>query len=653
MIMPLAISRKRRVARSSIALLAAAACLAQTPSRSIPAPGAYAHAKMKPLPLYSVRMTDGFWKPRIETSIAKGWFDLGTKFDKEGHLEPFRIIADKRGVPSNKRPNNDEFVFKWMEAGGYYSGYADCGPDCQKIHDQLSGMIDLVLSIQKPDGYLNSYFGNPSIAPTNFGVTPFNPEALYEFYNFGHLAQAAIALYRATGERRLLDGILRYADLIVTKFSAPNHLPYRMNRGPINLRYEHPNHELAMVELYRVTGDKRYLAFAKQTLDEYNYWSRFQIDGHGVRETLLSAAAADLYLEDGDTGRFATPTRLWDDMVKGRMYLTGGVGSRREGESFGDKYELPNDAYAETCAAIGSFFWSYRMLLATGQARYADLMERLLYNGIIAGVSLSGTEYCYRNPLSADPHAQADERGAPRKPFFGVPCCPPNVARLLASLADYFYSTTPDGFAVNLYGANEARVPVGGQTVRLAQQTSYPWDGKVRITVTPERPADFAISLRAPSWTAGRPVASDLYRYVNSAAEPITVTVNGQLVDAKATENGYIALRRNWKAGDTVDLNLPMTVRRVVAHDSVLELRGHVALERGPVVYCVEGVDHNGHALDLALPDSAEVKPEFRRDLLGGVTVLRASGSTPITAIPYAVWDNRGFSEMTVWLRRP
>ena len=616
--------------------------------REVPAPGSYAHAALKPVPLFSVKLSDNFWKPRIETNINKGWFDLEEKFDKNGHFEPFRILVEKRAVASPKRPNNDEFVYKWMEAGGFYSAYPEGGPACQRISDELHKTIDLVLSIQAPDGYINSFYSNPNAVDVGLGTTPFNREGHYEFYDWGHLTQAAIAQYRATGERRFLDAAIRFADLIVAKFGAPNHLPYRMNREAINMRVEHPNHELAMVELSRVTGDERYRDFTQHTLDEYNYWARWQIDGHGVREALLNTAAVDLYLEDGNKAQLATPIRLWQDMVNGRMYLHGGIGSRRGGEAFGDKFELPNDAYAETCAAISSFFWSHKLLLATGDAKYADQMERLLYNGIIAGISLSGTEYCYRNPLTVDSTRPVEERGAPRKPWFGVPCCPPNVSRLFASLGDYFYSTRPDGVAVNLYGANTATIPVAGQPVGFTQATSYPWDGRITIKVAPRAPVKFSLSLRVPGWVEGHPVASDLYRYLNDESEPVRITINGTPHTGKP-ENGFVTISREWKSGDKVRLELPMTIRRVLAHESVLNLRGLVALERGPVMFCVETPDNGGAVRNLILPDAAPLEAQFRADLLGGVTVLRGAN---LTAIPYAVWNNRGFADMTVWMPR-
>lgn len=620
--------------------LAATAAVAQQPraDRAVSTPWSYAHARLKPVDMRAVRITGGLWKDRVGTNIERGWFDLDRKFDERGYFTPFRTIAEGRDAAAGgKTPNNDEFVYKWMEAGGLYAGYPGGGAACDRIRARLDEAAAMVLAIQKPDGYINSYFGNRRVAREVH--PPFHPENRFEFYNFGHLAQAAVALYRNTGERKLLDGTLRFADLIVRQFGAPRRLPYRLNRGPINLRNEHPNHELAMVELYRATGDKRFLDFAAQTLDEYNYCSRWQIDGHAVQETLLNAGAVDVYLETGEKRFLDASARLWNDMVEGRVYPTGGIGSRRAGESFGARYELPDEAYAETCAAIGSFFWSYRLLLATGEGKYGDLMERLMHNGVLSGLSLSGTEYFYTNPMAGS---------APRRPWFQTACCPPNLSRFLAALGGFYYATAPDGVSVLLYGPSEAEVAVNGRKLGLRQETRYPWEGAVRITVEPEAPAAMTLRLRIPSWTHGRPVASDLYRYLDEAAAPVEARVNGAPVSAKV-ENGFLAISRTWNAGDVVDLALPMPVRRLAAHESVLHLRGRAALERGPVVYCVEGVDNGVVVVRLTLPDAAPLRAEFVPGLLGGVTVIRGEG---LQAIPYAVWANRGESRMAVWLPR-
>lgn len=633
-----------------LALSLAYPLAAAAAERAVPAPWSYSHSVLKPVNMLAVRISSPFWKSRIDINAATGWFDIEKKLDENGHLAPFRVIAEGRDAATGgKSPNNDEFVYKWMEAGGYYAGYPGGGAACERIRSELSRFIDVVLRTQKPDGYINTFFGNRFTAARL--RPPFDPENRFEFYDFGHLTQAAIALYRTTGDRKFLDAAIRFADLIVDRFGAPNHLPYRLNRGPLHLRNEHPNHEMAMVELYRVTGNKRYLDFARQTLDEYNFCSRWELDGHAVQEALLNCGAADVYLETGDKRFLDATTRLWDDMVSGKMYVTGGIGSRFDSESIRGRFELPDEAYAETCASIGSLFWAYRLLLATGDARYGDLMERLMYNGLISGLGLSGTDYFYTNPLVDDGKPHDERHGAPRRPWYKTPCCPPNLARFLASLGGYFYATGAQGISVVLYGANEANIPFRGQTVRLRQRTEYPWDGRVRIQVDPQSPGRFALRLRIPSWAEGRPVSSDLYRYLDAAPGKVEVLVNGAAAPLNV-KNGFAALDREWKTGDTVELRMPMPVRRVVAHEAVLNLRGRVALERGPVVYCAEGVDNGGKALHLGLPDSALLRAEFAPNTLGGATIIRATGRTPLTAIPYALWANRGAGEMTVWLGR-
>ena len=631
------------------------------PSRTIPPPNTYTHALYKPVPLYSVKLSDTFWKPRVDTNIQKGWEDLRQKFESAGSIDAFRIVAEKRDAPA-PRPNNDEFVYKWMEAGGFYAGYADCGDACRRINEELRKMIDLVVSTATSEGYINTWYSNPKTATlekTPYGNAPWNPRGQYELYNFGHLAQAGISTYRATGDRKLLDAVVKFGNLIVTRFGAPNHLPY-------TARPDHPNHEMAMVELYRVTGDRRFLDFVEHTYDEYKDWPRTAVQGHAVRDALLHTGAVDLYLETGKPQHLETPVRLWEDMVRSKMYLTGGIGAHRQGEAFGEPYVLPDDGYAETCAQISVFFWSHRLLLATGDGRYGDHMERLMYNGAISGISLAGTEYFYRNPLAFWGQEDTNERIGPRKPWFGAPgppgtpCCPPNVSRFLASLADYFYAAQGDRLLVNLYGANSARVPVASTTVGITQTTQYPWDGQIRISVAPDKPSAFQLLLRVPAWTQGRPVPFDLYRYLNNAPEAVKVLVNGQPFDAKA-ERGFISVSRSWKAGDVIDLNLPMPIRRVLAHDAVSHLKGQVALERGPIVYCVEGVDNGGHALNLIVKNDAALVAQ-PKPLLGGVTVLSGPGfavdgkaperAVTVTAVPYALWNNRGSGEMTVWLAR-
>ena len=339
-------SRARRTGqrvRASQAQAAGGAAGVSQPSRAIPPPNAYPHALYKPVPLFAVKLADDFWRPRVDRNVQNGWTDLQQKFESAGSIDAFRTIAEKRDAPP-PRPNNDEFVYKWMEAGGFYSGYPDCGDACSRINRELRKMIDLVVSTATSEGYINTWYSNPKTATlenTPYGTAPWNPKGQSELYNFGHLAQAAISTYRATGDRKLLDAVVRFGNLIVAKFGAPNHLPY-------TARPDHPNHEMAMVELYRVTGDRRYLDFVEHTFDELQVpWARTAVQGHAVRDSLLNTGAVDFYLETGKPAHLETPVRLWEDMVTAKMYLTGGIGTHRKGEAFGGPYVLPDDGYAE------------------------------------------------------------------------------------------------------------------------------------------------------------------------------------------------------------------------------------------------------------------------------------------------------------------
>jgi hypothetical protein len=377
--------------------------------------------------------------------------------------------------------------------------------------------------------------------------------------------------------------------------------------------------------------------------------------------------------------------RVWDDVVGRKLYITGGIGSKHENEGFGDPYDLPNlTAYTEICAAISFGMWAIRMFRLTGEAQYIDVLERTLYNNVLAGVSLSGDRFFYACPPESDgtfafnvgwlpqddagPYADAS---ATRKPWFACACCPPNLSRWLEQVPSFAYATGPDGLYVNLYIAGEAELDIGGGPVRLRQNTRYPWDGRIRIEVEPlsggEDGARFPIHLRIPGWARGHPVPSDLYRYDTQIDAHPTMTVNGkpqELGLAPNDDSGYVRLARRWRPGDVIELRLIMPVRRVRAQPKVAADRGKVALERGPIVYCAEGIDHAGRVLDLKLPSAAALRAEHKPNLLGGVTVLTGTAyrpspgpaptthAIPFRAIPYAFWSHRGPGEMTVWLNR-
>jgi DUF1680 family protein len=378
--------------------------------------------------------------------------------------------------------------------------------------------------------------------------------------------------------------------------------------------------------------------------------------GHAVRAGYMYSGMADVAALTGDKNYIKAIDKIWDNVVSKKLYITGGIGARSEGEAFGNNYELPNlEAYNETCAAVANMFWNHRLFLLHGDAKYIDVLERTLYNGFLSGVSMNGNEFFYPNPLESDGRHK-------RSPWFDCACCPVNVVRFLPSLPAYVYAQKNDNLYINLFISSDANIKMKDNMVNLVQQTDYPWDGKIRITVNLEKEENFIVHVRIPSWAQGRVVPSDLYHYLNSTDEKIDLTVNGKAVDFQM-EKGFVALKRRWKKGDVIELNLPMPIQKVVAHDSVKADVGKLALERGPIVYCAEWVDNGGHVLNLMLPKETELQVKYRADLFIGVNVIcgKALGlysdgtvtskrEQDFLAIPYYAWAHRGAGEMTVWL---
>jgi uncharacterized protein len=633
-------------------LMFVASCGQQEPATATHA--TYPYAVLKPVDLQDVQIHDNFWQPIIERSRDVGTLDYLEKFEAHGNIDNFRIVAQNLENEHVGFSNNNEFVYKLMEAAGYYAASSE------PVRKAFGALNATVLAAQDEDGYLNTWYQNPVIVKQG-KQTRFNVDGRFEFYNFGHLTQAAIVWYRTTGDDALLQGMIKFADLIVEKFGAPNKLPYKKWEGLAHKKYEHPNHEMAMVELYRVTGDRRYLEFAKQTLDQYGFWDFPEIYGHAVQETLLLTGGADVYLEYGSPAMLASLTRLWHDMRDRKMYISGGIGSAQTSEAYGTAYELPNDvAYAETCASIASVFFNYRMLLATGDSKYADCMERNLYNGMLVGIAHSGTEYFYRNVFEFDPEKPVGKMDGTRKPWFKTSCCPGNVHRLLASMQQYIYTTTENGMQVHLYAGSEITAKLSnGMQVKVKQETNYPWDGDVTLTVEPDDSEEFAMQLRLPGWAGKRNAPDDLYYFVNlQTARPdgISVQVNGQDVPV-SVDKGYLSITRTWQRGDVITLHLPMPIRRALTNEIVEANRRRVVVQRGPLVYCAEGIDNGGKTLSLELPDKSTLKAQHHPKLLDGVTVItgqarRNAQDTNLMMIPYYAWANRGPGEMVVWLRR-
>jgi uncharacterized protein len=628
---------------------------------------------VQPVPFTAVHLDDVFWAPRIETNRAVSVPFAFQQCELSGRVDNFeRAAAALRGEELTNRkppgyPFDDTDLYKVIEGASYT---LSVHPD-PKLDAYVDSMIAKIAAAQEKDGYL---YTTRTIDPQHphpwAGANRWELEKVdsHELYNLGHLYEAAVAHYQATGKRTLLDVALRTADLLTNTFGP----------GKKSIWPGHQITEMGLVKLYRVTGNQRYLDLAKFLLDErgpdgdkgagrtYNQSQAKIVEqteavGHAVRATYMYSGITDVAALTNDAAYMKTSDTIWNNLVAKKLYITGGIGATGRGEAFGGDYEMPNmTAYNETCAAIGNDFWNHRLFLLHADAKYIDVMERTLYNGLLSGVSLDGKAFFYPNPLeSAGQHA--------RSPWFGVACCPGNMTRFLASVPGYVYAKSGSTIYVNLFAEGTAEVRLdSGRSIALRQETRYPWDGHVAITVTPDRDAEFTIDVRIPGWARNQPVPSDLYRFLDTSAEPAVLKVNGAPVPL-ALDKGYVALRRTWRPGDVISLTLPMPVRRVVANDRVDADRNRVALQRGPIVYAAEWPDNqNKRVRNLMLPDSQALSAEFRPTLLNGVTVItgaayslavNATGAItrteqPFTAIPYFAWANRGRGEMLVWIPR-
>lgn len=623
------------------------------------------YARLKPVSLNAVILTDGFWQPRrtlLRNVTLPSQYD---QLERTGRLGNFRRAAGQIKGQFEGLYFNDSDVFKWLEAASWLLA-TDDNPQLQEMVDRT---IEWIQAAQQPDGYLNTYYilEHPDQRWSNL-------RDMHELYCAGHLFQAAIAHHRATGSTQLLDIACRFADLIATTFGPQ---PGQRQGVP-----GHPEIEMALVELARETGRERYLSLAQYFLDARGHGllgnSPYHQDhapfremdrlvGHAVRALYLSAGATDILAETGEPDLKVALERLWQHMITRQMYVTGGMGARHQGEAIGTDYELPNArAYAETCAGIANVMWAWRLLLLEGHAPYADLMELALYNAALPGISLDGQTYFYVNPLATDGQPEPGTEIYRRQPWFRCACCPPNIARLIAQIPGYIYSVSEDTIWIHHFIGNEAQLTLArGDSVQIMVRTRYPWSGQVFVEVL--TPGSFALSVRIPGW-CDNPEPRD---------RP-TVSVNGEPIDEKVTPGHYVIVRRTWAPGDSLCVHLPMPVRHIAAHPYVLENTNRIALMRGPLLYCLEGVDHPGVDLrDVAVSNHTSYDVSFRPNLLGGIETITAEAlSIPpddiwrhalyspdvpshptqrpvsLLAVPYFAWANREAGAMQIWLRR-
>ena len=622
----------------------------------------YSGYPIDPVPFTSVKVTDSFWRQRLKASREVTIPLAFSKCEETGRYENFVRAAhpsDEYKVEGFSFDDTD--VYKTIEGASYL---LQTYPD-KKLEKYIDSVLQIVAAAQEPDGYLyTARTMNPKHPHDWAGPERWTKveELSHEFYNLGHMVEGAVAHYQATGKRNFLDIAIKYADCVCKA----------IGNGPDQKKLV-PGHqiaEMALVRLYLVTGDRKYLDQAKFFLDARGYTSRKdaysqahkpvleqdEAVGHAVRATYMYAGMADVAAITGDSSYIKAVDKIWENIVNKKIYITGGIGSRHAGEAFGDNYELPNlSAYNETCAAIGNVYVNYRLFLLHGDAKYFDVLERTLYNGLISGVSLDGGSFFYPNPL-------ASAGGYNRKPWFGCACCPSNISRFIPSLPGYVYAVKDDHVYVNLYMGNRGELKVNNKKIVLEQETSYPWNGDIRIRVV-KGALPFTMNLRIPGWVRNEVLPGDLYRYDDEQKLGYTVTVNGEAVEGEL-QKGYLQIERKWKKGDVVEVHFDMRPRVVRANEKVAADRGRVAVERGPIVHCAEWPDNDFNVHNILLNQHPSFQVVNNPDLLYGICEITTDAQAlsydaagrlvvkdvKLTLIPYYAWAHRGEGDMEVWL---
>ncbi len=616
-------------------------------------------AQMLPVNFSKVTINDNFWTPKMNT-VATVTLDACINYTetKTGRIRNFEKAATKTGKHEGIF-FDDSDVYKALEAIAYS---LKNHPDA-KIEKKADDWIDKIAAAQQPDGYINTFFTLTGLE------NRWSDMDKHEAYCTGHLLEAGIAYFNTTGKRKLMDVGIRMVKHIDSNFRLAG-------------KHWVPGHEeieLALVKLYHATNEKQYLDLASWFIEQrgHGYYKgakrdpkydqndvpfedQKKVEGHAVRAMYLYTGVTDVSAAKGETKYLPALSSIWENLVGKNMYITGGIGSSGHNEGFTKDYDLPNEsAYCETCASVGMILWNQRMNLMTGESKYIDVLERSLYNGALAGLSLSGDKFFYGNPL-------ASQGNYTRSEWFGCACCPSNIARLVASIGNYIYATAPDAIYVNLFISSSTVIPAGKNRITISQKGNYPWNGNIILTISPESKIKKRVLIRIPGWAVNQPVPGDAYTYLQPERAPILIQLNKTSINYKI-EKGYAVIDREWKKGDEISVQLPMMVERVIANSNILENKGLAALQRGPLVYCLEHADNNGKAMNVIFPDNASFSTSFDQQLLGGVMTIHSkvpvvdassdgeSVSTTtreITAIPYYSWANRGEGEMQVWVPR-
>lgn len=628
---------------------------------ALPMYGQHSDYPIQPVDFTHVHLTDHFWAPKIQVNADITIPYTLDQCRRTGRVDNFLKAAGK--MPADKYteyPFDDTDIYKVIE-GASYGLQVQKNP---KLELYLDTLIQIIAAAQEPDGYLYTFRTMKAARPHEWlGSKRYEKEEdlSHELYNAGHLYEAAVAHYQATGKKNLLNIATKNADLLVKDFGYG-----KEEKAP-----GHQVVEIGLAKLYRVTGEKKYLDLAKFFLDirgpkgsEYSQANKKVVDqseavGHAVRAAYMYTGMADIAALTGNEAYLKAIDAIWHDVVERKLYITGGIGATGAGEAFGAPFQLPNmSAYAETCAAIANVYWNNRMFLLHGDAKYIDVLERILYNGLLSGVSLSGDRFFYPNPLASMGQHQ-------RSAWFGCACCISNMTRFLPSMPGYMYAQDKNNLYVNLFAGGKANITLPAGTINLEQQTEYPWEGKVKIVVSPEKTTAFALQVRVPGWSKKELVPGDLYYGADKRAKPLAITLNGKPVKYDMVK-GYAVINRSWKKGDVIAFELPMDIQKVYAKETVKDDKNRFALQRGPLIYCLEGPDNKDSTVqNIVVDKTAAIQAVNKPGLLNGVTVLEMKGSSTkrqvnseelikseqtVTAIPYYSWANRGPGEMVVWI---